>query len=319
MNAYREVGIRAAVAPLVEDQHRLNALILAENPDLSREVYGVSPPLSADEYLDLLDDFFQAWHLKHDGRLRCLAGPSGVQWCSDRLLVGSIELAERYDTGFHMHVEETKLHAVACRDLLGRSAVAHLAELGVLKERASLAHCVWIDDDDIERIVEADTTVVHNPVCNLKLGSGFAPILEILGRGGRVALACDGAASNDSQIMFESMKTAGLMHTVRSPDHRRWVSARRIFQMATVDAARVLRLQGDLGSIHCGRPILTSGSSAERHFGRVARAGRALEQGHRSSADLAHDHSQGGLWSGRCARGPARRSPHASPGGRLRR
>jgi len=252
MNAYREVGIRAAVAPLVEDQHRLNALILAENPDLSREVYGVSPPSSADEYLDLLDDFFQAWHLKHDGRLRCLAGPSGVQWCSDRLLVGSIELAERYDTGLHMHVEETKLHAVACRELLGRSAVAHLAELGVLKERASLAHCVWVDDDDIETIVEADATVVHNPVCNLKLGSGFAPILEILGRGGHVALACDGAASNDSQIMFEAMKTAGLMHTVRSSDHRRWVSARRIFQMATVEAAKVMRLQGELGSIHPG-------------------------------------------------------------------
>lgn len=252
MSAYRDSGIRAGVAPLVEDDHKINEMILRQNPELAGGIYGTSPPMSAGEYLAVLETFFQKWHRAEGGRLQCLAGPSGPQWCSEELMTGAMAIALHYDGGYHMHAEETKLQAVSCRQFYGRSAVAHLAEIGVLTERTSLAHCVWVDDYDIERIAEAGATVVHNAVCNLKLGSGFAPVLEMLRRGVHVALACDGAASNDNQVMFGVMKTAGLMHTVRTPNHHRWLRARQILGMATVEGARVLRLSGQLGVIQPG-------------------------------------------------------------------
>jgi cytosine/adenosine deaminase-related metal-dependent hydrolase len=252
MGAYRDSGMRAGVAPLVEDDHKINDMILQQNPELAGGVYGSSPPITAEEYLQVLESFFRKWHWAADGRLQCQAGPSGAQWCSERLLVGAMEIAQRYDGGFHMHAEETKLQAVSCRQFFGRSAVAYLAQIGALNDRTSLAHCVWVDDHDIELIAAAGATVCHNSVCNLKLGSGFAPILKMVQRGVHVALSCDGAASNDNQIMFDVMKVTGLMHTVRDADHHHWLKARQILGMATLAGARVLRLAGQLGVVQPG-------------------------------------------------------------------
>jgi 5-methylthioadenosine/S-adenosylhomocysteine deaminase len=252
MSAYRDIGIRAGVAPLVENDHKINEMILSQNPELEGGVYGGSPPIQTADYLRVLDGFFSKWHRSEDGRLQCLPGPSGAQWCSADLMVGSMEIAQRYDAGFQMHAEETKLQAMSNRQFFGRSAVAQLAELGVLNERTSLAHCVWVDDNDIDLIGEANATVVHNSVCNLKLGSGFTPVLKMVQRGVHVALACDGSASNDNQVMFDVMKTAELMHNVRDKSHRNWLNARKVLQMATVEGARVLRLEGELGIIKPG-------------------------------------------------------------------
>lgn len=253
MSAYRDVGIRAAVAPLVEDDHKINEMILRQNPDLAGgAIYGAAPPITAEEYLQVLEGFFRRWHRAEGGRLLCMAGPSGAQWCSERLMTGSMEIAQRYGGGYHMHAEETKLQAVSCRQFFGRSAVAHLDALGLLGERTSLAHCVWVDDHDIDLLAASGTTVAHNSVCNLKLGSGFAPVLKMVERGVHVALSCDGAASNDNQVMFDVMKVAGLMHTVRDPHHQRWLRSRQIVRMATMEGARVLGLEGKLGLIRPG-------------------------------------------------------------------
>jgi 5-methylthioadenosine/S-adenosylhomocysteine deaminase len=252
MSAYRDIGIRAGVAPLVQDDHKINDMILNQNPELAGGMRGSFPPITANEYARMLEAFFQKWHRAEAGRLQCLAGPSSAQWCSPELMVDSMAIVQRYDGGFHMHAEETKLQAVSCRQFFGKSAVAFLAELGVLTDRTSLAHCVWVDDHDIDLIGEANATVVHNSVCNLKLGSGFAPILKMAGRGVHVALACDGAASNDNQVMFDVMKVTGLMHTVRDRSHHNWLHAQKILQMATMEGARVLRSEGELGVIQEG-------------------------------------------------------------------
>ena len=252
MSAYRDVGIRAGVAPLVEDDHKINDMILRQNPDLEGGVYGSSPPITARQYLDVLDAFFRKWHLASDGRLQCLAGPSGAQWCSTELMVGAMDIARRHSAGFHMHVEETKLQAMSCRQFFGKSTIARLAELGLSGERTSLAHCVSIDDHDVDLIAQAGATVVHNSVCNLKLGSGFAPVLGLVQRGAHVALACDGAASNDNQVMFDVMKVTGLMHTVRDPSHRCWLKARQIVHMATAGGARLFTAPSGLGVLQPG-------------------------------------------------------------------
>jgi len=211
------------------------------------------PAVTAAEYLDVLAAFFEKWHGAEDGRLRCLAGPDGAQWCSLDLMRGAMDIARQHQSGFHMHVNETKLQALTCEKFFGKSTVAFLDDNDLLHENTSLAHCVWISDDDIERIARSGATVVHNSVCNLKLGSGFAPILDLHEHGAHVALAADGAASNDNQNMFDVMKVTGLMHTVRSSDHQRWLSAKTILEMATSGGARVLGLEEELGAIEPGR------------------------------------------------------------------
>jgi len=253
MSAYRDIGLRAGIAPLVDDDDKIKRLLIEREPILADAPVGSTPSITAAEYLDVLESFFEKWHRAEDGRLLCLAGPDGAQWCSLDLMRGAMDIARRHKSGFHMHVNETKLQALMCEEFFGKSTVAFLDDNDLLHENASLAHCVWISDADIERIARSGATVVHNSVCNLKLGSGFAPVLDLHERGAHVALAADGAASNDNQNMFDVMKVTGLMHTVRSTDHRRWLSARTILEMATSGGARVLGLEEELGAIEPGR------------------------------------------------------------------
>lgn len=253
MTAYQDIGLRAGIAPLVEDDHKMNQMLIEREPGLAEAPWGTMPPITAAEYLDVLAAFFEKWHGAADGRLRCLAGPSGAQWCSLDVMRGSMDIADQYGSGFHMHVNETKLQAISCREFFGKPTIVFLDDNGLLKENSSLAHCVWITEDEIARIAASGATVAHNSVCNLKLGSGFAPILDLVEQGAHVALSADGAASNDNQNMFDVMKVGGLMHTVRSTDHHRWLRARQILGMATLGGARVLGLQDELGAIAEGR------------------------------------------------------------------
>ncbi|HEM61018.1 MAG TPA: hypothetical protein ENO24_01910, partial [Chloroflexi bacterium] len=194
MEAYRDVGIRAGVAPLVEDLRPELVGAINDDPVLKSNPDGYNSALDVPDYLDTLRAFFEKWHRSEDGRLRCLAGPSGPQWCSDQVLYGSAEIAASFESGLHMHADETKLQALLCREIYGSSAISHMHQQGLLGPQVSLAHCVWVDDQDLEILAETGATVVHNPASNLKLGSGFAPILEMKERGVSMALGADGIA-----------------------------------------------------------------------------------------------------------------------------
>jgi cytosine/adenosine deaminase-related metal-dependent hydrolase len=105
----------------------------------------------------------------------------------------------------------------------------------------------------VDTLAETDSRVVHNPASNLRIGSGFAPIIDMLERGVKVALGADGSASSDNQIMFDAMKLAALIHSVRSTDHRRWPSTRDVLRMATVNGAAALGMESELGELKPGK------------------------------------------------------------------
>jgi len=252
MEAYREIGIRAAVAPLVEDLRPELEAAIKGDPDLASDPGNADSALDVPHYLDTLEAFFKKWHGAENGRLSCLAGPSGPQWCSEGVLHGSAEIAANYRSGVHMHADETKLQTLLCREIYGRSAISHMHEQGLLGPRVSLAHCVWVDDQDMGILAETGATVVHNPASNLKLGSGFAPILDMKERGVRLAMGADGSASSDNHLLFDIMKLTGLIHSAREMDHRRWLSARDVVAMGTKGGARALGLEGELGELKPG-------------------------------------------------------------------
>jgi cytosine/adenosine deaminase-related metal-dependent hydrolase len=150
-----------------------------------------------------------------------------------------------------LHVLETRVQDAACRARFGGgSGVAALDRMGVLGPDVSMAHCVWLDDEDIRSIAARGATVVHNPAANTRLRSGRARVLDLLAAGVDVAIGTDGAASSDDQQMWFAMRLASLLH--RGPDEG-WVSAPEALAMATTSGARALGVRG-LGTLEVGAP-----------------------------------------------------------------
>lgn len=268
MQAYEDVGIRAAVAPSIEDQDLVltsgiqQGIDFPEHPFTDR--FDLWPPI--EEQLDTLEQFVARWHNAASGRLRCLVGPSGIHWCSQMLLERCNALAEHYQTGLHIHAVETALQAQIIRDYLGKDGIAYLADQYVLRPGTSLAHAIWLAPGDLERIARSGATLVHNPVSNLRLGSGRFPLKRALDLGVSVGLGCDGSASNDNQNMFSVLKLAGLLHNYPRLDYKMWPSAAAIFSAATTGGAAALGQATELGAIAPGQladlVMLNLGSTA---------------------------------------------------------
>ncbi|HEY9668052.1 MAG TPA: amidohydrolase family protein, partial [Coleofasciculaceae cyanobacterium] len=171
----------------------------------------------------------------------------------DALFEGCIELSDRYNLCRHSHLLETKAQQKLGGEKYGCSAVEHLKRIGYLSDRTSLAHCVWLDDADIEILAETRSTVVHNPLSNLRLGSGIAPILKYRQAGVNVAFGCDGASSNDSQDLLEAIKMGSILHNITDMDYRHWITPRQAVEMASLGGAQGLNAADELGSLTIGK------------------------------------------------------------------
>ncbi len=256
MQAYLTSGMRASVAPMIEDQDLVLEYLQRNKPDLFKPARSEAMQVPASVQLELIQDLIIRWQNQGDGRLRCLPGPGGVQWCSTALLEGCLELAKLHGTGVHIHLAETRLQAMAYRSARGHSAVHDLDRLGLLSSKCSVAHCIWTDQSELDLLADNQAGVVLNPVSNLKLGSGIANWPEMNQRNIRLALGTDGASSNDNQNMFTVLKLAGLLFSPAVFQSSDWISPLQVMEMATVGGARVLgydnlgRLRpGDLADI----------------------------------------------------------------------
>jgi cytosine/adenosine deaminase-related metal-dependent hydrolase len=161
------------------------------------------------------------------------------------------EIAERHDTGIHTHLLETSKQAGLAQARYGTTMVRHLDELGVLSDRWSCAHSIWLTDDDIERMAERKAVAVLNPESNDRLGTGLARAPDLLGRGVPLALGTDGSGANDNLIMHEAMRAVAVAHRSSETDRSRWITAGDVLHMATTGGAAALRHQ-KLGRIAPG-------------------------------------------------------------------
>ncbi len=253
--AHADSGMRVAVAPICGDhpyEQKLAdplGMVLTETTYMQR-VYDLLP---VPELMDMFEAWIKRWHNTHDGRVRCFVGPGGAQWCSAELLHATADLARRYETGLHMHLLETQVQDIGGQRHFGMPAVQWLAKEGIMKSNMSLPHSVWIyTEDDLQTLAETGACVVHTIAANLKLGSGLAPIRRMRDLGIPVALGCDGAASNDNQVVFETMRLAALAHTSSDRDPTRWLQAHEIVDMATVGGAAALVLPSQVGALQPG-------------------------------------------------------------------
>jgi cytosine/adenosine deaminase-related metal-dependent hydrolase len=250
---YRRIGLRAVLAPMFGDvpygQTLPEALTL---PGGDRPHSGRRTPPTADGILAMVEDLARECHRPDEG-LVVGVGPSGPQRCTDALLRGSAELAERLDLPLHTHLLETRAQEVTAYRLYGRSMVEHLDALGFLRPRLSLAHAIWLTREEIDRVAASGASVVSNPVCNMGAGSGVPPLLAYRAAGVNVGLGTDGANGPGRQSMFEAMKGAAMAAKLQDWDFGRWPTGMDLLAMATAGSARALGLGDQVGSLEPGK------------------------------------------------------------------
>jgi 5-methylthioadenosine/S-adenosylhomocysteine deaminase len=247
VRAYQEVGIRAFVAPLIQDES-ITAGIPSGETEQTHEPYFRSTQAT----LELIEEAVKQFHRPEEG-MNILPAPTGIQLCTDALFKGCIELSDKYNLCLHSHLLETKAQEKLAQEKYSCSAVEHLKRIGYLSDRTSLAHCVHLTDNDIAILAETKSTVVHNPLSNLRLGSGIAPILKYRQAGVNVSFGCDGASSNDSQDLLEAIKIGSILHNVTDLDYEHWITPKQAVEMASLGGATGLNLGDKLGSLTVGK------------------------------------------------------------------
>jgi 5-methylthioadenosine/S-adenosylhomocysteine deaminase len=252
VDAYRTAGLRAMMALRIYDERYTDIDPPGGYPsDLHIDNPFTPPPL--EQSMALVEAAIERHNGSAGGRITICPAPSNPMRCSDALLSAVAVMAQRYDTPVHMHLLESAIQAKIAKARYGRSMVHHLDHLGLLTDRLSAAHTIWLDDADIELFAARGAIPVHNPESNLKLGTGISPVSKMLHAGVTVAIGTDGASTNDNLDMHEAMRLAVLLQRPGESDRARWPTAADALHMATIAGGKAMRCPG-LGTILPGAP-----------------------------------------------------------------
>ena len=229
--AAEELGIRAVLVPYV-----------AEHPD-----HHYFETLNSNEKL------LQKWHQAAQGRIQVWVGLEHLFYAEEKALARIQKLCNEYQTGFHTHSNESQFDVEENIRRYGMRPIQTLEHLGMFDvPKALLAHCVWSNAAEIEILKHYNVGVAHNPISNMKLASGAAPIMQMLQRGIAVGLGTDGEKENNNLDMFEEMKTASLLAKFSGLDAAA-LDAWSVCQMATSMGAKALGMQHQIGSLEAGK------------------------------------------------------------------
>jgi len=224
------VGIRATLVPYVADEEGF-------------------------DYFETLDTnlaLLKSHRTASDGRVRTWVGLEHLLYCTPQCFRGAMALAEEYDTGLHTHSSESIWEVQESLRRFGRRPIEEFYNRGILSERTVVAHCVWLDDRELQLLAQTGTSVVHCPCSNMKLASGPARIGDRRRLGIDVGLGSDGEKENNNLDLFEEMKFASLLAKVTSLDPTvgdPW----DVLDLATLGGARALGLDAITGSLEPGK------------------------------------------------------------------
>ena len=229
--AARQIGNRTVMVPYV-----------GEHPDY--------------DYFDHLDDterLLEDWHGKADGRVEVWVGLEHAFYATEPAHARAIALAQKFGTGFHTHSNEAEVELREMQRRYGCRSIPALEKLGLLDApRTLLAHCVWLDDEEIELMARRGIAVAHNPTSNMKLASGAAPVAKLRRAGVAVGIGTDGEKENNNLDMFEEMKFTSLLAKFASLDAAA-MPAWDVLRMATIEGARAIGKDAEIGSLEVGK------------------------------------------------------------------
>jgi 5-methylthioadenosine/S-adenosylhomocysteine deaminase len=177
----------------------------------------------------------------------------GAAWTvSDEGIKATQEFAREWDVPITMHINENAHDNNTSIDRFGKRVVPYLSDIGFLEHDLLAVHCVDMDDEDIRLFVENDIKVAYNPISNMYLGSGIPQMVEMDRAGLDIGIGVDGAGSNNSQDMIESLKAAALLQKVRAQDAS-VIDAQKVLDWATCDAAAAIWMEDEIGSLEVGK------------------------------------------------------------------
>ncbi|NLL58894.1 MAG: amidohydrolase [Firmicutes bacterium] len=191
------------------------------------------------------------WHHAGDGRITIMLGPHAPYTCPPEYLKKVAKTAEQLNVPIHIHLAETRGEVEESLKVHGKTPVKLVSDLGLLEQRVLAAHCVHLSPEDIELLAEKKVAVAHNPGSNLKLGSGVAPLTEMLQKNILVSLGTDGAASNNNLDMVEEMRTAALLQKGLKEDAAA-IPAGTALKLATLNGPASLFLNDNIGTLRKG-------------------------------------------------------------------
>ncbi len=236
IRAVTETGIRAFVGKAMMDVNSLH------------------PPLreSTKDSLSSTLQFAAHVHGSANGRIRYAVAPRFILSCTDELIKEAYEMTKNFPGMlFHTHAAENRHEMDAVRDRCGMDNIEFFESLQILQSNTCLAHCIWLNDNEIELMKKRDAKVLHCPSSNLKLGSGIAQIPALRAKGITVSLGADGAPCNNNLNMFQEMRFAALL---QKPIHGPVaMNALSVFEMATLGGAATLGIVGETGSLEPGK------------------------------------------------------------------
>ncbi|MEM6623353.1 MAG: amidohydrolase family protein [Pseudomonadota bacterium] len=240
-DAYHEVGMRAVVAPMMADRTLFEALpgLLESLPETHRRRAEAMKTAPTETSLAAAEAVLTGWQHDRD-RIRPGVAPTIPLHCSDEFMVGCARLAADHDVPLQTHLAETRTQHVLGRKRYGHSLTEHLEILGLLSPRFSAAHGIWLDEEDMKRIGGAGGGVIHNPMSNLRLGSGVARARLLLQAGVRLGIGTDASNTSDGQNMFEALRLAAYLSRICDADRTLWLDAGEAFEAATVGSAQIL-------------------------------------------------------------------------------
>ena len=187
-----------------------------------------------------------------DPNFKVMVAPHSPYSCSRDLLEASLELAKEENIPLHIHVAETQEESGIILKRYGKRPLAFLDELGYLDHKAVFAHGVELNEAEIARLADSQVAIAHNPISNLKLASGIAPVVQLQKAGVAVGIATDSVASNNNLDMFEEGRTAALLQKMKSGDASQF-PIETALKALTIEGAKVLGMEDEIGSLEVGK------------------------------------------------------------------
>ncbi|MGH9732702.1 MAG: amidohydrolase family protein [Candidatus Acidiferrales bacterium] len=205
---------------------------------------------SVPQMLAYTENYIKHW--QDDPLITPAIAPHSIYTCSTKTLQQAAALARKYHAPILIHLAEAPFEGEQSRAKNGLSPAAYLENIGFLGPDITAAHCVWVDAGDMKLLASRDVGCVHNPSSNMKLASGTSPVVDLIAAGVPVGLGTDGAASNNDLDMFEEMDLAAKLQKLVRRDPRA-LPAEEVVAMATINGARALHMEKQIGSLEAGK------------------------------------------------------------------
>lgn len=250
--AFTDAGMRANIATMFADLSFFDTVPMQPGELPAELAPGAGKPASQtpEDYIAVTEAAFRKYNTA-DSLIRVTLGTDGPQRCSRRLLELTRDLEEKTHMGWHTHVLEAKTQAIVSHSLYGMGLIEYMDRIGMINERTSLVHYIWVSEKERQIVRERGATVVHCPSSALHLGSGIAPVDKMLEEGMHVALGTDGGNCGNLS-MFERIRLAAMLHDVGQPDYEKWISAQQALRLDYEGGARAMMLQDRIGRIKPG-------------------------------------------------------------------